>query len=73
MLKIKVNEENRYAYIPKEFIEAGMVGDIDGVWDSTGLFLIRPGVTKEEAVNGLHRIIGHLEQEVLIGQRGNAG
>ena len=58
--KIVINPEARIAYIPKELIEQGLKGDLDGYANAVTLTIVSPNTPLEEVEQSLLLVLGDI-------------
>lgn len=54
---IKINPEARIAYIPKELIEQGLKGDVDGYANAVTLTLVSPNTPLKDVEKSLEIVL----------------
>ena len=54
---IKINEETRIAYIPKELIDQGLKGDVDGYANAVTLTLVNPNTPLKDVERSLEIVL----------------
>lgn len=55
--KIKVNPEARIAYIPKELIDQGLFGELDGYANAVTLTIVNPDTPLEDIERSLEIVL----------------
>ena len=59
--KIKVNPEARIAYIPKELIDQGLHGDLDGYANAVTLTIVNPDTPLEDVERSLQIVLDDIK------------
>lgn len=55
--KIKINREARIAYIPKELIDQGLSGEMDGYANAVTLTIVNPNTPLEQVERSLEIVL----------------
>ncbi len=55
--KIKINPEARIAYIPKELIDEGLTGEVDGYANAVTLTLVSPNTPLKDIERSLEIVL----------------
>jgi len=59
--KIKVNPQARVAYIPKDLVDQGLSGDVDGYADAVTLTLVKPGTPLGDVERSLKIVLKDIQ------------
>jgi len=55
--KIKINPEARIAYIPKELIDQGLTGEVDGYANAVTLTIVSPNTPLKDVERSLEIVL----------------
>jgi len=55
--KIKINPEARVAYIPKELIDQGLTGEVDGYANAVTLTIVNPNTPLKDVERSLEIVL----------------
>jgi len=62
--KVRV-QHTGHTYLPKEVVNGGFTGDLEGLPNSCTFLLIKPGTTTEEVVRSLKLHLQHMQMEKI--------
>ena len=67
--KFKVNHAARIAYIPRDLIDEGLTGEVDGYVSAVTLTLVNPKASLDEAIRSLKLVLDDMELRKQIQDR----
>jgi hypothetical protein len=64
--KIKINPEARIAYIPKELIEQGLTGEVDGYANAVTLTIVNPNTPLADVERSLKIVLDDIRFRIQL-------
>ena len=71
--KITINPEARVAYIPKELIDQGLKGELDGYANAITLTIVKPEASLEDVENSLLIVLEDIRFRKKLERKNKSG
>ena len=63
---VNINKDTGFAYLPKEFREAGYIGELEILKSDVAIIVMKPGVPTKLLIEGLQNTCEHLKLRVKL-------